>query len=95
MKIERERLIDVKCKESMRRGKDKVKVVANHRQLEGDFKRFFLHFMDNCGRIDTQAQKKLISQKNMEGKILLGQKLLKEGCDYLLEKKYKFKSIYE
>ena len=77
LKIERDRLIEEKMKENSRRGKGKGKVATNHRQLEGDFKRFFLHFMDNCGRIDAQAQKRLINQKNMEGKLLLGQKLLK------------------
>ena len=76
LKIERERIIDEKTKELNKKGKGKGKMPTSHRQLEGEFKRFFLHYMDSCGKIDEKAHKKL-NQRNMDGKLLLSQKLLR------------------
>jgi hypothetical protein len=39
--------------------------------------------------------RRVSQHKQMESKMLLGQKMLREGCEYLLEKKYTFKSVYE
>jgi hypothetical protein len=62
---------------------------------EGEFKRFFLHFLDNYGRVDEKLQRKILTQKSLEKKLVVGQRLLREGCDFLKEKKYKFNCIFD
>jgi hypothetical protein len=37
----------------------------------------------------------MASQKSMEHKLLLGQRMLKESCEFLREKKYKFNCIFD
>ena len=61
--------------------------------MKNDFKRFFLHFVDNYGRIDEKVQRKMLT-KPIESKMVLAQKLLKESCDYLKEKRFRFNSVY-
>ena len=95
LKDERRKIRDQRSRETGKRGKGKESAQGSHRQLEGEFKRFFLHFLDHCGRVDEKVSKRTAQQKQMEGKLLLGSKLLKESCEYLVEKKYKFKSVYE
>jgi len=77
---------------------DKIKAPKSNppaKQRDGEFKRFFLHFLDNYGKIDDKLNKKIITQKSMEKKLVLGQRMLKESCEYLKEKKYKFNCIFD
>lgn len=61
----------------LKRGKENG---GKNKAREGEFKRFFLHFVDSFGKVDEKLEKKILQQKSIEQKLMIGKRVLKESC---------------
>jgi hypothetical protein len=51
--------------------------------------------MMTFGKIDEKLNKKILAEKNIEKKLIVAHKLLKETSTFMRDKKYKFNCFFE
>ena len=51
--------------------------------------------MSTYGKIDDKLNRKVLAEKSMEKKLIVGHKLLKESATFLKDKKYKFNCFFD
>lgn len=47
------------------------------------------------GKVDEKLNRKILAEKNLEKKLIIGNKMLKESAAYMRDKKYRFNCFFD